>query len=71
MPSELLVFGGSALHAGAPFFPVAQMHLVLHDDDHLGFGDAELGTDGLEGGAVFPRHFHDAAEASIGELVFL
>ena len=69
--SQPSVFGCPPLHAGAPFFPVAQVHLVLHDADHFRFGDAKLGFDGVEGRAVLPCHFHNAVEVAVGELVLL
>ena len=67
--SQLSVFGCPALYTGAPFLPVAPVHLMFHETDHFRFVEAELGLDRLEGSPVFPGHFHDPVEASFIKFV--
>ncbi len=64
------VFGAPALHPGPPFLPVAQGHFLFHQLNDFGFGQAKLGSDGLERRPVLPGHFDDAVYRSIRKLIF-
>lgn len=65
---EVLCF--SSLHPLAPHPPGARFHVAAHDFDDFFLGYSELKFDGIEGGAVFPRHFNDAVEVALGKVFF-
>jgi hypothetical protein len=54
------VFGGAACHTFAPHPKGRGLHVPAHQGHYGRFVQSELDRDGLECGAVFPRHFDNA-----------
>jgi hypothetical protein len=67
--AEGFVLGAAALHAPSPAPPTAGLQLAPHQRDDLRFAQAELRLDGIEGGAVFPRHFYYAVDVLRTQVV--
>lgn len=50
------VFGFSTSHSLAPQREAGTLHGLAHQLNHFCFRYAELDRDGIESGAIFPRH---------------
>ena len=54
------MFGAARLHAFAPHFEGAGLHLAAHEAHYGRFIQAKLHFNRLKGRAIFPSHLNDA-----------
>jgi hypothetical protein len=60
--AQCQMFGLATADAATPELETGALHGLAHQFDHLRLRDAELGSDGIESGAVFPSHLDDAVD---------
>jgi len=67
--SSRAMLSASALHSSAPHTPRTGLHLMAHQRYGFGFRYAKLVLDSIERRAVFPSHFDDAINLSLGKIL--
>ena len=65
------MFGRAVLDALAPHFPAFEFHFLTHQFYDIALGNAKVKFDSVESSAIFPSHFDNAIDFSVGEVVFL
>lgn len=64
------VLGRTPLNPFSPHAPTFRFHFLPHQFNHIFFGYSKLKFDGIERGAVFPSHLHDAVYVPFCQIIF-